>query len=98
MENSYHNTNRESGETLINSNIKAKTQEDAIFKIFKDKIKLTASEAWILYNSNPTPITSIRRAITNLCKDGKLMKTDDTKEGIYGKKEHVYAIRVLNVF
>lgn len=39
-----------------------------------------------------TPLTSIRRAITNLCKRGKLYMTDVQSPGIYGKPEYVWKI------
>jgi len=94
MGNSYFNTNKERGETLKKSNTKAKTQEEEIEKIFKVNQKLSASEAWNIYNSDwKTPLTSIRRAITNLCNQGVLVKTDETKEGVYGKAEHIYRVR-----
>ena len=97
MRNSYYNTNQESGYTLKSSNVKANSQEESIIKIFTDNPKLSASEAWKIYDSEGvTPITSIRRAITNLCNEGLLMKTDDTKEGLYGKKEHIYKISKEN--
>jgi len=38
------------------------------------------------------PITSIRRAITNLTDDEKIVKTQKTTKGIYGKKEHLWAL------
>ena len=93
MENSYYNTNKERGNELINSNDKAKSQEEAILKIFNIKDRLSASEAWAIYdNKGNTPITSIRRAITNLYNDGKLFKTNERIIGIYGKKEHIYIV------
>ena len=98
VKNSYYNTNNEVGLELKESNKKAKTQEDAILDIFKISIRLTASGAWLIYNfKGNTPITSIRRAITNLCNEGKLLKTPETKVGIYGKSEHVYQISSVNV-
>ena len=36
------------------------------------------------------PITSIRRAISTLTKQGKLTKTNELRKGRYGKKEHVW--------
>jgi hypothetical protein len=91
MKKNFYNTNKEAGNELKNSNLKAKTQECDVLQIFKDKTKLSASEAWNIYDGKGiTPITSIRRAITNLCHDGELIKTDETKIGIYGKKEHIY--------
>lgn len=93
MENSYYNTNKERGDELINSDHKAKSQEEEILKIFNIKERLSASEAWAIYdNKGNTPITSIRRAITNLYNDGKLFKTNERIIGIYGKKEHIYIV------
>lgn len=90
--NSYHNTNKENGTTLKDSNIKAKSQEEVIIQIFASNKKLSASQTWKIYDSTEaTPITSIRRAITNLCSSGRLVKTEDTIIGLYGKKEHIYS-------
>ncbi|MCH9717430.1 MAG: hypothetical protein K0U52_10155 [Gammaproteobacteria bacterium] len=89
--NNYYNTNNETGSKLKESNQKAETQQEIILRMFKSKIRLTASDAWKIYDPNGiTPITSIRRAITNLCDSGDLVKTAETKRGIYGKNEHVY--------
>ena len=39
------------------------------------------------------PITSVRRALTNLTNDEKLVKTDDFVKGNFGKKEHLWRLR-----
>jgi hypothetical protein len=89
----YYNTNKEAGSTLKNSRLNTNSQEKEILKIFVDNKKLSASEAWNIYDKKEnTPITSIRRAITNLCNDCKLIKTEDTTDGLYGKKEHIYQL------
>jgi hypothetical protein len=38
------------------------------------------------------PITSIRRAMTNLSDNGKLEKTNEFVMGNYGKKEHLWQL------
>ena len=38
------------------------------------------------------PITSIRRAITNLTDAGKIIKTDQYVKGNYGKLEHLWEL------
>jgi hypothetical protein len=87
----YYNTNKEVGETLNKSIIKSKTQEENLLVMFKDNIKLSASQAWIIYGKERlVPITSIRRAITNLYNREELIKTNETTAGIYGKSEHIY--------
>jgi hypothetical protein len=54
--------------------------------------KLTASEAWKLFGEDRSPITSIRRAMSNLKRDKHLFKKDKTKIGIYGDPEHYYEL------
>ena len=57
--------------------------------------KLTPSEVYLIYNVDykpNTPITSIRRAMNTLTKRGKLVKTDEMKEGEYGKPEHCWRL------
>lgn len=41
------------------------------------------------------PITSIRRAITNLTDEDYLEKTDNLSEGAYGKPEHLWRYNML---
>ena len=91
--NNYFNTNNETGERLKQSESKAEKQKQAILKIFQRWGKLTASEAWKIFDPQmKTPLTSTRRAITNLCYDVKLVKTKDRKMGLYGSPEHYYKL------
>ena len=92
--NSYHNTNGLCGKALIQSEQKAKTQEEEIYILFSQFKSLTASNARNVYkHKDTTPLTSIRRGITNLCNLGKLEKTEDMVLGIYGKPEHIYKLK-----
>ena len=94
---SYYNTNNEGSKALESSEKKAKSQEEIILEIFRSKQKLSASQTWAIYDSSGmTPITSIRRAITNLCKNSKLVKTADTINGLYGKQEHIYKLHEID--
>jgi len=43
---------------------------------------------------NQPPLTSVRRAITNLQKQGKLIKTEETKVGLYGRPEYKWRLAV----
>ena len=90
---SYFNTNREKGETLNKSEEKAKNQEDIILDIFKANKALTASDTYQIYENKLVPLTSIRRAITNLTDKGYLIKTKKMKFGLYGKREHYYQLK-----
>lgn len=89
---SYYNTTNETGATLKKSNEKAMTQEKLIFKIFREHKSLTASQCWKYYGTVLTPITSIRRGISNLCSEGKLKRTEGKRIGLYGKSEHIYQL------
>lgn len=92
---SYFNTTRESGQTLIDFHRKAKRQEDDILEIFKEFKKLSPSHCLMKYQQrtgkNP-PLTSIRRAITNLTDDGKLAMTNEKMKGSYKRDEHIWIV------
>ena len=88
----YYNTNKETGEVLLASKEDAESQEAVILVIFKNYERATAEDIHKHF-SDKTPITSIRRAITNLTKEGLLYKTDGFDTGMYGKKIHYYAKR-----
>lgn len=94
-QNNYHNTTAQAGAILVTYAEKAKTQDEEVLEIFKRYSKLTASEAFRWYqdeHSTDVPLTSIRRAISNLSKEGALTKTDDQRTGIYGRPEYVYKL------
>ena len=91
----YANTTNLKGNELKVTKEKAMSQRDAIIYAFKTiKIDFTASQMWeILYKDNGnTPLTSVRRAMSYLSRDGYLIKTERTQKGIYGKKEHFYKL------
>ena len=68
------------------------TQEWKIMKCFEKYQKpLSPSMVLSLAELN-CPITSIRRAMTNLSDDGKLEKTNDFVMGNYGKREHLWCL------
>ena len=89
--NNFYNTTNETGETLKNSNQKAETQEETIMNIFRNEPEglYTPSEIHKISGLN-CPLTSIRRAISNLCSNGFLVKTTTMKMGTYGKLVHCY--------
>ena len=84
---------------LVNTELReavknATKQEDEILIIFKHNKILTASQAWLIYSKfHPNcPLTSIRRAITNLMNNGDLVKTTTNKIGIFNKPEYYYKL------
>lgn len=97
---SYYNTNKLKSTDLQTAEKKAETQEKKVMSIFKsEKRKMTASDVLDIY-PDPAPLTSIRRAISNLKELGHLEKTEQMKTGIYGSPEHFYQLKnkQLNLF
>ena len=90
---SYHNTNDEASPVLERSEAKAQTQEDVILQLFKRGGEYTPDGVWQkLYAGTMVPITSVRRAITNLTNLGQLEKTDKQRVGMYGKQVYVWRV------
>ena len=87
---SFHNTNNDSD--VPESENKAGKQEDIILEMFKAHPDKEFSpedilEMWInAGHSNKVPLTSIRRAISNLTFKLLIVKTVNQKIGGYGKK------------
>ena len=69
----------------------AKNQEEKILLIFNKKKELTPSEVWEYLMQYP--LTSIRRAMTNLTDQGRLIKTSTQKIGYYGKPNYVWKLK-----
>ena len=90
---SYYNTTEATGSELAESHAKAKTQEKKILLCFHDKGNpLSASVICDMLN-DAYPITSIRRALTDMTNQGDLEKTDKKVMGRYGKREHQWQLR-----
>jgi hypothetical protein len=91
----FHNTIKLTGEDLKKAVANCRKQEDAILKIyFHTRDMLTASDIHKLLEKAGFrhPITSTRRGITNLFNARELIKTSDSKQGLYDKPEHFYRI------
>jgi hypothetical protein len=94
MSTTFYNTIGETGQTLKESLQNCRTQEEEILAIFKLKgIPLTPFEVQAIYQGiRDVPITSIRRAITNLTlpPDYKLIKLNKKRKGNYGKMNFLW--------
>lgn len=95
--NHYHNTNKESGSTLAESEAKAMKQEDRVLELLKGfKIWLTPEEVHQLtgMKQQGIPITSARRALSNLKRAGKVVKSMEAyREGDHGKRVHTWTTK-----
>ena len=89
--NTYHNTTNQSKEFVKVATKKFKNQENEVMYIMKEFKRMTASEVWNL-TAKTSPITSIRRAMSNLKRDSLLFKKKKTKIGLYGDPEHYYEL------
>ena len=89
----YFNTNLEEGVTLHRSRRKARNQEEVIFDFFNKNStqEFTPFEVQTKLNLM-CPITSVRRAISNLTKEHKLEKSTVQKRGKYGKLNHTWKL------
>lgn len=70
-------------------------QDDRIYEILKQANReMTPFEVGTFYDElySPVPITSIRRAMTTLTKEGKLIKTQNQKAEVYGKRNYCWRI------
>lgn len=72
----------------------AEWQESRILEFLRDGMaKASASDVWEICRKQDEPLTSFRRALTNLAKQGKVEKLDEVKVGIYGRNEHLWRLK-----
>lgn len=72
----------------------AKNQEEEILDLYKKHHPRALSPSQVhRMTGYKWPITSVRRAITNLTNKGALQKTDRTVEGQYGRPECMWRVR-----
>jgi len=90
---SYYNTNHLAGAELGKAELFAKGQEADILKFFRARPGqlLTPEDASAAVSSR-TPLTSVRRAMTNLTIKGLLTKTERMRCGKYGKPIHFWSL------
>ena len=85
----FYNTINAEGETLNLFHHQAETQTEAILRLFKQKMSLSPGQVFNHFDGR-YPITSIRRAITDLTTLGHLEKTELQIKGLYNKPEYVW--------
>lgn len=72
------------------------TQEERVLSLFRKnpKAKLGASQVWnLVAPGSRTPLTSIRRAMSELVTVGLITKTDATRLSPWRKHEHLYTLK-----
>ncbi len=86
----HHNTTALSSAALEQAEAQAERQEDMVWALMQDGAPRTPWDVFYALETR-APITSIRRAITNLATEGRLLKLQATvKSGPYNKTCHLY--------
>lgn len=96
---SYYNTTNSQGAVLNSFKSKAKAQEQVIADYFSKHPKNLYAPSDILRLAvailePSTPITSVRRAMTNLTTEGILIKTNTQKQGPQGRPEYLWKYNI----
>ena len=93
----YFNTTNEKGEQLKASRLKSGCQNAKILDMFTHYHyrEFTPDEIWNHFevNGSDWPLTSIRRAINTLTKEGYLDKLETKRIGMYGKETHTWKLK-----
>ena len=96
METSFYNTVHATHPELGQFEKKAKSQEEKILKLFKEwtigRMGIQPSDVLAMVFDNTVPLTSIRRAMTNLTNRGDLIKTNIQMRGPYGHPEYLWRL------
>ena len=93
---SYFNTTNLTDPTLSKRRRKADGQDVIIASVFLRCRRSFLTPFDVKAKSKlpkKTPITSIRRSLTTLTKDGLLVKTDRMKEGAFGSPNHCWKLK-----
>ncbi len=85
----YFNTSNEEGRTLKRYQVQADSQEAKIIAWYTraSGFLYTPSEIRKHVFDDTVPLTSVRRAMSNLTSDRALVKTDQKHAGPYGRRE-----------
>ena len=91
----FYQTIDQPGSALKESNKKTRKQEELILDLFVKRNRPLSPSMVLSQSGLNCPITSIRRAMTDLCKAGRIVKTDRQIKGMYGKAEHLWELPLL---
>ena len=91
----FYETIEQTGSALKESNKKTRKQEELIFDLFVKRNQPLSPSMVLNECGLNCPITSIRRAITDLTNSGRIVKTDRQVKGMYGKAEHLWELPLL---
>ena len=93
----YFNTTLESGDRLVTYRNTAHTQQERIQAFFETASEFLYTPSQVLeyvFMGENVPLTSVRRAISDLTEAGVLFKTGRKRVGAYGRPEYCWRRRV----
>jgi len=91
----YHNTTKLSGRELVREERKSMSVEKKVLQFFRANPSrdFTPFEVWTALNI-PNPVTSVRRAMTNLTLyDKELVQLDKKRPGEYGSGNYCWKLK-----
>jgi hypothetical protein len=89
----FYNTTLETKPELTRYRDIARTQEERIQWFFENAAEFLYTPSQILdyvFPGERVPLTSVRRAMTNLTARGVLLKTDRKRPGAFGRTEYCW--------
>nr|WP_298656314.1 hypothetical protein [uncultured Flavobacterium sp.] len=90
----YYNTTYQTGQSLIEFSEKADKQDALVYDVFRFNPEKEFTPFNVQYElakiGKQYPITSIRRSINTLTKDGKLKKLERLVLGDYDRPNHTW--------
>lgn len=93
MRNSYHNTVKVGIDEEATRELLAKSQDEIVLSIFRAAPLCRHTPETIHSTHFPrTPLTSVRRAFTNLKNRGLIRKTGEQQPGLYGHLVNVWEL------
>ena len=91
----FYETINQTDSALKESKKKTRKQEDLIYSLFQKRNRPLSPSMVLSQSCLNCPITSIRRAMTDLTNLGKIVKTDRQIKGMYNKPEHLWELPLL---
>ncbi len=90
----FFNTINLHGKPLYEAEVKTRTQEERVHDFFLNAGGLHGPTEVMdkVFHGENVPVTSVRRAITNLTSEGKLTKSISQCQGAYGKPEYLWRL------
>lgn len=90
----YYDTTRLRAGELVAARSKARTQDVLVLAIMRNAVGMTPSMVWVRGRESGANwlLTSVRRSMNTLTREGVLVRTELTQQGPYGRPEGVWRL------